>query len=147
MSLDRLKSLSELEVLALTIYGESRGEPVEGQIAVGCVIRNRISSNTTYSEICLRPNQFSCWNETDPNYSMLSDMSDKLLNGQTIPDRDYQQCLWVANGIINWTIKDNTKDAKNYLTETLFDSSNRPKWAKTIRDGSTRIGNQIFFNV
>jgi spore germination cell wall hydrolase CwlJ-like protein len=34
--------LSQLDTLALTIYGEARGERVEGRVAVACVVRNRI---------------------------------------------------------------------------------------------------------
>ena len=29
-------------VLGLTLYGEARGEPIEGQIAVACCIKNRV---------------------------------------------------------------------------------------------------------
>lgn len=57
-------------IVAMTIWGEARGAPVDGKRAVAAVIRNRaaiISRNTGYpmllsaSQVCLAPGQFSCW--------------------------------------------------------------------------------------
>jgi N-acetylmuramoyl-L-alanine amidase len=142
-----LNKLTPIEVLSLTIYGEARGEPIEGQVAVGSVIRNRTDRLTTYSTVCLKPKQFSCWNSDDVNYSILTDMADKMINGQTIPEIDYQQCLWVANGIYNRFIKDNTNGAKNYMTVAEFHSDSRPRWAKIVLSNPIKVGRQVFFNV
>jgi spore germination cell wall hydrolase CwlJ-like protein len=52
----------ELECLAGAIYFESRGEPIEGQLAVGQVIVNRSESNLfprSYCAVVYQPNQFS----------------------------------------------------------------------------------------
>lgn len=61
----------DIDILARTIYGEARGEPWEGKIAVAWVVRNRAERGgwwgDTIREVCLKPWQFSCWNETDPN--------------------------------------------------------------------------------
>lgn len=55
----------------LTICGEARGEPREGQLGVAEVIRNRMrrryQSDGTVVGTVLRPQQFSCWNASDPN--------------------------------------------------------------------------------
>lgn len=72
----------DLYVLARTIWGEARGEPVIGQVAVANVIRNRVEAGRWYSAgpgtymghaippgstaaVCLHPWQFSVWNEPD----------------------------------------------------------------------------------
>ena len=60
--------------LARTLWGECRGEPREGQIAVAWVIRNRATNpgwwsrergdgipDDTIEAVCLDRNQFSCW--------------------------------------------------------------------------------------
>ena len=45
MTLDPLfATLDDAQVIALTLYGEARGEGVEGRIAVANVIRNRLTS-------------------------------------------------------------------------------------------------------
>lgn len=53
---------SDLELLARVIYAESRGEPYEGQVAVGAVILNRVKSSqfpNTIREVIYAPNQFT----------------------------------------------------------------------------------------
>lgn len=138
-----LENLSNAEILALTIIGEARGEPIEGQVAVGCVIRNRcLTYKKSYHDICLEPYQFSCWNETDPNRVILDELAKYLINGQHI---SYRQCLWVASGIENFSINDNTAGATYYLT-TRFFTDNRPKWAKDARNQTT-LGKQTFFSL
>ena len=145
-----LHNLTAAEVIGLTIVGEARGEPIEGQVAVGSIIRNRLHDNPgkyhSYSEVCLEPLQFSCWNELDSNYSLLFDLADQLLAGKEFTDPILRQCLWVAQGIIDWSILDNTKGSKNYLTYDLW-KNNRPSWAKTPLRDPIKIGNQVFFSV
>jgi spore germination cell wall hydrolase CwlJ-like protein len=56
------------EALAVaTIWAEARSEPLQGQIAVAEVIRNRMerrySSNGTVAGTVLRPYQFSCFGD------------------------------------------------------------------------------------
>ena len=49
---------------------EARGEPEQGQRAVAHVIWNRLKDGRwgqTLAAVCLAPEQFSCWNERDPN--------------------------------------------------------------------------------
>ncbi len=56
-------SKSEVELLAKIISAEARGEPYEGQVAVGAVIMNRInhpSFPNTMSGVIYEPNAFSC---------------------------------------------------------------------------------------
>src|SRR6185295_7244404 len=115
-----LENLSDVEVLELTIIGEGRGEPIEGQVAIGSVVRNRLYSNRvkydTYNDVCLEDKQFSCWNIGDPNRALLLDIAAKMLDGQTLPDQFIRQCMWVARGIVDWSIIDNTKGSLYYMT-------------------------------
>ena len=141
-----LDSLSSAEIIGLTIIGEARGEPIEGQVAVGCVIRNRLSpTNNSYLDVCLKPFQFSCWNENDPNYSFLIDLANQLFNGQFLSDAYIIQCMYVAKGIEDLSIMDNTDGAVNYMTVKLFNSDKKPKWADNSKNERV-YGNQIFFN-
>ena len=146
MYLSILDELDEIEVLALTIFGEARGEEVSGQVAVGCVIRNRKDNRSTYQEVCLKPLQFSCWNTSDPNYELLIGMAEILTRNQNITNVHYLQCFWVAKGIIDNLIKDNTNGCKYYITNDLF-ANNRPKWARNLITPPKEIGNQTFFNI
>jgi len=56
------------ETLYKTVYGESRGEPDDGQKAVTGVILNRAKQDKSYwggsgvGNVCRHPGQFECWN-------------------------------------------------------------------------------------
>lgn len=63
-------SESEINLLARIISAESRGEPYEGQVAVGAVILNRIdhpSFPNTLSGVIFQPSAFSCVNDGQIN--------------------------------------------------------------------------------
>lgn len=142
----KLQSISDADITALTLYGEVRGESIEGTIAAGNVIRNRVNKwKKTYREICLQPNQFSCWNSNDPNYVILIETSEKIFQHEFIGSK-YQEVLWVAIGLMNNQLLDNVNGALYYLTNELYHSPNIPTWARTATY-STRIGNQVYFNV
>lgn len=65
------KDHEQINWLAKTIYGEARGENIETMLAVAWVIRNRVNGpdwmGNDYRSVVLKPYQFSCWNEGDPN--------------------------------------------------------------------------------
>lgn len=143
-----LNNLSPIEIIALTIYGEARGEPIEGQIAVGFVIRNRFYSDQTkyktYNQVCLEPKQFSCWNQDDPNYNILTELAQKMIDGQSI-DVPMRQFMFIAEGVIYTNIYTNVGGNRYYLTTRMFDND-RPIWAKNAKNVIIK-GNQTFFDV
>lgn len=61
---------SELALFAETVRREAASEPFLGQVAVACVILNRVNDPQrwpdTISGVILQPLQFSTWNENDP---------------------------------------------------------------------------------
>lgn len=64
--------MSDIDVLARTLWGESRNQPFEGQVAVAYVIITRSEERQqSITDICLAPFQFSCWNQNDPNRNLL----------------------------------------------------------------------------
>jgi len=54
---------SDLEVVAATIALEAAAESYVAKLAVGYVIRNRTNPGTSWKRVCLKPWQFSCWND------------------------------------------------------------------------------------
>ena len=137
MTRDELKAklapLSDDAILALTIYGEARGEPIEGQIAVGCVIRNRLKDakaryGKTYREVALKRLQFSCWNpdDADPNFRKVLEAAQVLLDKKPA-DAALEQCAYVALGISRDALADNVKGCNHYFLATL---TPRPSWSQ-----------------
>ena len=119
-----LESLNGWALLACMIYGECRSCCVAEQVAVGNVAKNRLLSMTwygkTWKEVLLKPKQFSCFNDGDPNRpKMLQAWHDRHNN----PDMRQARCI--AHGIMNGDFKDNTKGANHYHHNSI-----KPKWSE-----------------
>lgn len=79
------QSSNDLYLLAKCIYAEARGEPYEGQVAVGAVILNRVESskfpNTIYGVI-YQPYAFTCVSDgqinMEPNQTAYNAARDAL---------------------------------------------------------------------
>jgi N-acetylmuramoyl-L-alanine amidase len=65
-------SSSDVKLLARLIYAEARGEPYQGQVAVGAVVLNRVKSSSfpnTISGVIYQPYAFTCVNDGQINLS------------------------------------------------------------------------------
>lgn len=142
---NKIETMNDVEIMARTIYGEARGEysRVDGGmaalIAVGNVIMNRAQQQTwfgrTVRDVCLKPYQFSCWNETDPNREKLVSVTDD--------SPIFSQCLVVARAIAAQQYPDLTKGADHYYSNDLVFP---PKWSMGA-DERARIGKHRFFKL
>jgi spore germination cell wall hydrolase CwlJ-like protein len=142
-------SLTDQVALTCTIFGEARGEPLLGQIAVGAVIRNRVlaSKGLTYVQVCTQPQQFSCWTQGGPNTDLVYAVAEARLLSSPPPVsesdlRQLRQVAWVATGTIAGDLVDPTNGAKFYLTKTTFDND-PPPWVFQMIV-ATSIGRQVF---
>lgn len=143
--MQNIETMNDIEIMARTIYGEARGEysRIDGGlaalIAVGNVIMNRAQQQTwfgrTVREVCLKPYQFSCWNENDANLSKIVGVTDE--------NPIFVQCLDVAKGVAERTYPDLTKGADHYYSADL---TAPPKWAVGA-DECVRIGKHRFFKL
>jgi spore germination cell wall hydrolase CwlJ-like protein len=129
------------DVLARTLYGEARGETVRGKEAVAAVVLNRVKRararggywwGGTVEAVCLKPWQFSCWNENDPNR--------KKALAATARNRTFQVCQRIARRAVTDGLKDPTRGATHYHAKTV-----RPPWARG-RTPSAVVGNHLFYN-
>ena len=121
--------LSPEQTVAMTIWAESRAEMIEGQVAVGCVIRNRLMLperfDDTWKEVCLHKWQFSCWipQGGEANYQLLMARCEAGLNGaKPWP----AQALWIAQGIISGAVSDRVNGATHYFASWM---KTPPKWS------------------
>jgi len=137
-------SLTEPAILlvAKTIFGEAEGEPVEGQIGVGCVIRNRALHpgrdwwGDTYEDVVLKKGQFSCWTERTKRLETVDLFTDVV----------GRQCLWIAAGIIHQYIRDITNGANHYIAKWMIAKGVAPKWAAQSSPVAV-IKNHIFYKL
>jgi N-acetylmuramoyl-L-alanine amidase len=124
-------ALTDHHALGLTLWGEARGEPIEGKIAVANVIRNRLKSGRwgeTYRGVCLWPWQFSCWKKEggEANYMDVQRLARALVDGETPEDNVLRECLWIAHGMVGEWITDNVKGATHYHVASM---NPKPSWA------------------
>lgn len=142
--------LPDVLIIALTIWGEARGEPHEAKLAVASVIYNRaqlvpmppkgpLSDNPAalrLAGVCLSPNQFSFWN-SGTEFDKLTRLC--LASGtNTAEALAWHDCYTIAAQLCSglfcptgaWT---------HYHREGLF-----PAWAHTLRNPVT-IGRQVFW--
>ena len=124
----------DLEIFAKTLFGECRGEPREGQIAVANVILNRFKSKKWFSAktiagVCQKPFQFSCWNSNDPNAQKLANL---------LPSK-YKPFYEI---ILEAKLEDLTNGATHYCTKAVV---KKTVWAQGKKP-CCEIGNHLFFN-
>lgn len=131
-----------IDILARTLWGEARGEPLSGQEAVASVILNRVKiakEHRTYwwgndiLAVCRKPYQFSCWNHDDPNFIKMTKVG--------LDDRAFGQCLRLARRAVNGVLTDNTRGATHYHAQGMI-----PSWARG-QAPTAIIGRHIFYRI
>lgn len=126
------ETLTQQEIVAITILAEARGEGKRGMYAVACVISKRMKERKkTGAQVCLQPWQFSCWNKNDPQRPHLR----KLLRHELAP-----YAMKLAKNIDNLQLKF-VEFANHYHTKRVS-----PYWSKGKRPVAT-IGNHVFFKL
>lgn len=127
--------MTPVEIMALTILGEARGESLMGKVAVAWAIRNRVENpawwGNSFDTVCLKPKQFSCWDDPNRIRMLTADLKDP----------SYRECLVVAIEVMDGAVGDPTGGADHYHTKAV-----NPKW----RDPSkitTTIGAHVFYRL
>lgn len=145
----RQPTIGDIDVVARTVWGEARGEPWRGKVAVVWVLRNRAAQALAYMEktgakrhalygdgslssAARMPYQFSVWNRRDPNRKKLATAH----KSAAWPD-----CVRAVLSVMDGTEPDPVSTATHY-TELKA----RPAWAKG-RTPVTVIQNHKFFTL
>lgn len=122
-------SMTDVEVIALTIMGEFEELGEEGMTQGVCVILNRAMANKKWMggnnprHICLAPLQFSCWNDS-PNNRNLARMLDVYNHNKDYPP--YIKALEVSSKACNGDVDDHVNGAVSYINHNECD----PTWAQ-----------------
>ena len=128
-----------IDVLARTIYGEARGQPIHGmkvvlnRVAVAHKSRTgRYWWGNTVERVCLAPKQFSCWNKNDPNLPIIT---------RVVAERssDFRECLAIAELAVDGRLLDPTGGATHYHTHAVS-----PFWKDKLNKTVT-IGDHVFY--
>lgn len=132
MALD--STVDQADYMARTIYGEARGEGKKGMQAVANVIMNRVKKGGWYGasikDVVLKPYQFSCWNENDPNRMI-------IINANAAQLKTARE---IADKVISGELKDITGGATHYYANSI----SAPYWTKSMTKTAT-VGNHYFY--
>lgn len=128
-------SWAAFQVAVETIYGEARGEPYEGKVAVAWVLLNRARrprwwGHDLYS-VCLKDRQFSCWNQDDPNRAAIKAASP----GNPVMSACIRALLEALSGLA----ADPTGGADHYCVTSLT-----PSWAATAMPTAIVGGHKFY---
>jgi cell wall hydrolase len=131
-------ALDDRHIIALTSWGEARSLREDGMQATICVVQNRLASGvvwwgTSLRDICLKPWQFSCWNENDLNRPQMLALADD--------DPDMIIALRLADEALAGALTDNTNQADSYYD---IDVRELPIWS-IGRSPVAQIGTQLYF--
>ena len=149
-----LRDQDPVVLLALTVLGEARNQPYQGQVAVAQVVRNRMDEKGfSVADVVLHPWQFSCWNPEDPNKLFLLEVIAKQA-GNVQPGL-WESCLQAAESALGSPREvDPTGGATHYIVADLWGStaskSKNPPWfsERCVKKGVTefliQIGAHVF---
>ena len=127
----------ELRCLALNVYHEARGEPVEGQLAVALVTMNRVHSKSYPDQVCKvvwQRRQFSWTHDgrsDSPRDKKAWQMANKIAS---FVYQKYDEFHGLSGGAL-----DITQGALHYYAPKHAD----PSWAR-VKEVTNRIGGHIF---
>ena len=126
--------------MALTMWGEARGQGEDGMRAVGHVIANRwkAKSHGAYvTDTVSAAWQFSCWNANDPNRAQMLAISD--LKPGSAGHRQWLDAKRLAAEILAGRSEDPTGGALFYHTTAV-----QPAWSRGVPPVA-QIGDHLFF--
>jgi spore germination cell wall hydrolase CwlJ-like protein len=135
----------DIDITGRTLWGECRGEPHEGQVAVGWVIRNRAERPRFAGQIAGQPGsavtvckanwQFSCWWDNQKPY-LEALTADKM-----------QPQLDVAKAVFSGAVADPTNGADHYHTieKPVWAQNWPPYWAPGMVEVA-RFGGHVFYD-
>lgn len=148
--LKKLAEMSDEELLARLVWGEARGESIEGKLAVAHVVMNRVKSGKYGGKggvkgVVLKPWQFSCFNATDPNLKLMLGP----LGGHDAPI--FQECLAVARMTLEGITIDPTSrkeegaGATHYFNPRVVNGGWPASWDPKKMHFLGRIGGHDFY--
>lgn len=106
-------ALNDLDLLALCIWREARGEGMLGKRGVAHVVANRVNANKFFGHdtrtVILKPYQFSSFNASDPNADKWPEETDP----------SWQDSQAAAKQVLSWNDPDLTAGALYYFSPPL----------------------------
>lgn len=125
---DNFKTDSERVLMARMLYGEARNCSNTEKVAIAYTAVNRAHdkkawNGKTVKEAILKPWQYSCFNNNDPNKKQLK-------NPEAYSPKAFYRCLNIAKGVLSGKIIDPAKATHYYNPNAV---KTKPNWAYTSK--------------
>jgi spore germination cell wall hydrolase CwlJ-like protein len=133
--------LTDLQLVALTLYLEARNQPQQAQIGIAWVIMLRVKHPSwmgrTIREVILKPKQFSEYNEDDPQYTLAKEIASSWATHHGA-DRDLREAVVIADLVLSGKIPNPfNRDDVLYFREIHCHPYYEPKQKKVAQWGDT----------
>lgn len=139
---DQARKQEDLKLLALTMWGEARGDGPEAMRAVGHVIINRMKSERfgdSVKDVVWKRKAFSCWNPNDPNRQAMGNIA--RLPKDSVDRQRWGEALEIAKQIMSGRSTDITNGALFYHTKQIS-----PYWVEDDAEPTAMIANHVFYD-
>lgn len=144
------KDDTEQMILARAIFGEGRGLPDEGKIAIAWSIRNRVEDTRwadDYHGVILQTGQYDAFKVEDLNREYVENpfyVEDPLQKVSKQQIDAWEKCYEIAGLVIAGKITDPTSGANHYFSDYI----NYPYWTKSKNAKFImKIDNTLFYNL
>lgn len=126
-----LLDLVQEKCLAVTVYGEARGESYHGQLAVAYTVINR-AKKKSICNVALAPKQYSVFNDNPALRAAAMDPHLKPHKSNPIDQKSWNQAVMVARVAMHNLVADPTNGATHYLAPKLMKTKKfkYPKWSR-----------------
>jgi spore germination cell wall hydrolase CwlJ-like protein len=140
-----VSELGEIKCLATMIYGEARGEPELGQIAVAYTAVNR-AVNRTICDVVLAPMQYSIFNDNPALRAVALNLHIEPKHKNIIDAEAWTKALAVAQAVLKKEVPDPTKGSTHYLSPNGMEALGYeyPEWSKEYKRVAVIHGHQFY---
>lgn len=136
---------SQIKCLATMVYGEARGEPELGQVAVAYTAINR-ATNSTVCDVVLAPKQYSVFNDNPALVAVAKNPRIDLKHAGQVDVESWKLAIKVARLVIRKKVQDPTQGSTHYLAPAAMDALGYeyPRWSKEYMMTAVIFNHQFY---
>ncbi len=126
--------LAAEKCLATMVYGEARGEPEQGMVAVAYTAVNRAAKKTVCN-VVLAPKQYSIFNNNPVLKAAAMSLDVDPHQKNVIEEAAWEQSVKVAQAVLRKEVPDPTFGSTHYLAPALMKIKGYkfPKWSREYK--------------
>jgi spore germination cell wall hydrolase CwlJ-like protein len=135
----------EEKCLATMVYGEARGEPELGQVAVAYTAVNR-AVNRSVCDVVLAPKQYSIFNDNPTLKAAAMSLNVTPKHKNVVDEAAWPKAMEVARAVLRKAVPDPTKGSTHYLAPEAMAALGYeyPEWSKQYRMVAVIHGHKFY---